>query len=276
MMLPALPLVCLIALLPISSSATACPPLLPTTTRIIGGTTATPDSVSYTASIINAFSSACTASLLSPYWLLTARHCEPTNSTFIFLNTTDRGSGILRPVKATYPFQSFGDADDIALIELAEPAPSDLTFVKINTNASLPLPNAALRSSGFGFTMYAGTASEQMRQVDIPARSMDECLFLFRGTEADLLDLDFRSICGGYFKGRCGVCNGDSGGPLVQLDADGSVVQVGITSRTAGCAWAGLPALFVRVSEFVDWMREVGAEFETSDQAVQTDSGPER
>lgn len=193
----------------------------------------------------------------------------------MFVKTTSIAEGILLPVKATFAFPGAEEADDIALIELAEPAPSDLTFVKVNTNALHPLQNAAVRAVGFGATMFAGASGGELRQVDAPARSLDECKFLYRGVESSLLDLDFRSMCIGYLRGRCGVCHGDSGGPLVQFDADGGVVQVGVASRSFGCAWEGLPPIFVRVSEFVDWMRDVGAEFETSDQALQVDTEPE-
>lgn len=79
------------------------------------------------------------------------------------------------------------------------------------------------------------------------------------------INIDLDVVCAGYMKGRCGVCAGDSGGPLVQFTSDGRPVLVGITSRTYGCAWAGWPAIFTRISSFVGWLEEVGAEFEQAE-----------
>lgn len=130
----------------------------------------------------------------------------------------------------------------------------------------MPSPGAFVRSIGYGTTAYAGPDNKILREVDFPAVSTEMCNqeYVEQGM------LDGRTLCAGYEGGRCGVCNGDSGGPLVQFDEQGRPVQVGIVSRSRGCAWAGAPAIFTRVSAFVDWMEEVGAEFERADDAVQT------
>lgn len=245
-----------------------CPTVLtpPTpTTRIVGGEEASPISVTFVASLIQAFASTCTASLLSSTWLLTARHCLPTDATFVFLGTRHRAEGTLIPIKQVHLHPGDDEQDDIALIQLENPAPQNSTFVRVNTDTSKPSTGAFVKSIGYGSTSYAGPVNRLLREVDTPAVSTATCQTEYLQDTT----LDKRALCAGYEAGRCGICSGDSGGPLIQFDPDGNPVQVGVASRSKGCAWAGVPAIFTRVSEFVDWMEDVGAEFEKSESAQQ-------
>lgn len=45
----------------------------------------------------------------------------------------------------------------------------------------------------------------------------------------------------------------DSGGPLV---TDGNVL-IGVVSTGVGCARPGLPGIYTKVSEYVDWIQKV-------------------
>ncbi|MBA2934676.1 serine protease [Sphingomonas sp. CGMCC 1.13654] len=64
------------------------------------------------------------------------------------------------------------------------------------------------------------------------------------------------------------TCTGDSGGPLVAMTDEEQrdnpfghwdVVQIGIVSWGKGCAQAGSPGVYTRVSEYVDWIRRAMA-----------------
>ncbi|QQP37822.1 Trypsin-1, partial [Caligus rogercresseyi] len=46
-------------------------------------------------------------------------------------------------------------------------------------------------------------------------------------------------------------CQGDSGGPLVQGNT-----LVGIASWGRGCAFAGYPGVYGKVTKFLDWIAE--------------------
>lgn len=48
----------------------------------------------------------------------------------------------------------------------------------------------------------------------------------------------------------------DSGSPLVQIDNDGNVEQVGITSWIAAdpCGQVNAPSVYVQVSAYIDWI----------------------
>ena len=55
-------------------------------------------------------------------------------------------------------------------------------------------------------------------------------------------------ICAGE-KGK-DSCQGDSGGPMV----DAAKKQVGVVSWGIGCALAGYPGVYARVSTYADWI----------------------
>lgn len=257
----------LLLLLHLRPAFSSCPTILSPQTRIVGGTPAPLSTASFTASLLQAFASSCTGSLLSPTWVLTARHCLPTNATFVFLSSTHRSSGPLISVRSVHMPPGDDPRDDIALLRLAHSAPSNATFIKINANPSLPRASAFVRAAGYGLTAFAGPPTRLLRQVDAPAVAPAACRTAYPNDAHSALD--HRTLCAGYSHGRCGVCSGDSGGPLLQYDPAGLPVQVGIVSRSRGCAWRDTPAIFTRLSAFVPWMREVGADFQVAEDALQ-------
>lgn len=51
-------------------------------------------------------------------------------------------------------------------------------------------------------------------------------------------------------------CQGDSGGPLTRLEDGGRRVLVGLVSVGKGCGAPGIPAVYVRVSQYTDWIEQ--------------------
>ena len=87
--------------------------------------------------------------------------------------------------------------------------------------------------------------------VDIPVVDDTTCA----STYADFLPGYFvaaSDMCAGT-AGK-NVCYGDSGGPLYAKDPAGQLVQVGITSRGAGCATKLFPAIFTEVRKVHAWV----------------------
>ncbi|MDK2413455.1 serine protease, partial [Aphanizomenon sp. 202] len=92
---------------------------------------------------------------------------------------------------------------------------------------------------GWGYTVEGGDVSSDLRYVDLPYLTDEECRDIY-GEDSVMIDM----ICAGFLGGQ-GVCNGDSGGPLF---CDG--VQQGIVSWGSGCD--AYPAVYTQVSHYLD------------------------
>lgn len=157
---------------------------------------------------------------------------------------------------------------DITLVKLASAAPNNVTFVFVNINASKPLSGTFARAAGFGRTEPSRAPARAFpNQVDFPVNHPEKCRSIYKGY-ADVTVKFF--LCAGYDPTRCqaDVCLGDSGGPLVQYDAQNRPVLIGIASFGFRCGVPGVPAVYVRVSTFVEWMREKGAQFRRTESPV--------
>jgi secreted trypsin-like serine protease len=52
------------------------------------------------------------------------------------------------------------------------------------------------------------------------------------------------------------LIQGDSGGPLVVYEADGQPCQIGIVSFGGDGCESGEPAVFTRITEYLDWLEQ--------------------
>lgn len=70
--------------------------------------------------------------------------------------------------------------------------------------------------------------------------------------------IDDRVLCAGYAQGGIDTCEGDSGGPMMWAKMDGDHVvfyAIGIVSWGYICAKPGYPAVYTRVTHFIDWIK---------------------
>lgn len=93
------------------------------------------------------------------------------------------------------------------------------------------------------------TYSEELRKVDVPIVSREECAVQYEDHVSDVTD---NMICAGYKKGGKDACVGDSGGP--QVDSTG--VLVGLVSWGNMCALPGYPGVYTRVGNYIEWIAE--------------------
>lgn len=101
---------------------------------------------------------------------------------------------------------------------------------------------------------HAGTGDNSvLREAWVPILSHEQCE-RFIGW----WNLSPNMLCAGFaILGRYDTCQGDSGGPLAcQSMVNGRWYQLGITSFGSGCAEPYSPGVYVKVTRYIEWIRE--------------------
>ncbi|XP_052742213.1 brachyurin-like [Bicyclus anynana] len=237
--------------------------------RIVGGSPSTHGQFKYQAGLIGDIvghtgRSVCGGSLISNNRVVTAAHCwsDGTNQAWRF--TVVLGSVLLfsggtrveslNVVMHPHWFPQL-IRNDIAVIYL----PAPVTFSDSINKISLPsghllndnFVGSEATASGFGITKDGGSiaADQYLSHVRLNVISNLRCSVAFP------LILQPSNICTSTTGGQS-TCRGDSGGPLA-LERDGETVLIGITSfgSALGCE-IGFPAVFVRVTSYIDFITE--------------------
>jgi secreted trypsin-like serine protease len=234
----------------------------------------------------------CGGSVIAGRWVLTAAHCvaDGTASDFAVVEGTlqidfvlddnagpnGRRLGVQRIiVHEQYNLER--KENDIALLELTAAAQSTPVPFARPVMSALEAAGKHAYVTGWGQlretkkdalgrpidakTGQAVTAANmkdyldnKLRQLEIPLIGVQSCRELYKN-QAGVVDA--RTLCAGVPEGGKDSCQGDSGGPLVARDESTSnLVQIGVVSWGAGCANAGSPGVYTRVSAFEGWLRE--------------------
>lgn len=209
----------------------------------------------------------CGGTLIAPRVVVTAAHCVDTPSRRVrvalgvSLNANlDRVTAIdVRAIRLHPGFDVKSLQNDIALLFLAphDPAtlPGPVEPLALNGDEAMPEGGqpAAVTAIGWGsISSYGSLFRPELRQVTLPVVPVDTCKTLF-----GFATVTGQQICAGELDGGgADACQGDSGGPLVQGDK-----LVGIVSWGHGCAQAGKPGVFTRVSSYSTWIAEETARF---------------
>ena len=231
---------------------------------IVGGDDANISDYPYQAAMLgegwgNNYYAYCGASVINEYWVLTAAHCmvgenAPTTAVRVGNSNSYAQGGQTYDVAEIISHPNYNSNtmnNDIALIRLEDPIQFSNNVQPVllvcDQQVELGVEDVGQTSWITGWGEDEGTANNpnQLQVVDVPITASSNY--------GNQIDPDM--IMAGYSNGGYDSCQGDSGGPMVVLATDESTyLQVGIVSWGYGCAEAGYPGVYARVSYFLDWI----------------------
>ncbi|MER5908729.1 serine protease [Streptomyces mirabilis] len=216
---------------------------------IVGGTTTTTTAYPFMMQITDASQNQfCGGTLVAANKVVTAAHCmvgETTSSVRViggrtYLNGTN---GTVSKVSKIWINPDYTDAtngDDVAVLTLSTSMSYTPASYVASTDTGVYATGATARIIGWGTTSESGSSSNQLRTATVPIVSNTSCSGSY-GSEFVASDM----VCAGYTNGGTDTCQGDSGGPLLI-----GGVLAGITSWGNGCAEAGYPGVYTRLTTF--------------------------
>ncbi|WP_393097181.1 S1 family peptidase [Streptomyces sp. LN325] len=216
---------------------------------IVGGTTTTTTAYPFMMQITDASQNQfCGGTLVAANKVVTAAHCmvgETTSSVRVvggrtYLNGTN---GTVSKVGKIWINPGYTDAtngDDVAVLTLSTSMSYTPASYVASTNTGVYAAGTTARIVGWGTTSENGGSSNQLRTATVPIVSDSSCRSSY-GSDYVASDM----VCAGYTNGGTDTCQGDSGGPLLI-----GGVLAGITSWGNGCAEAGYPGVYTRLTTF--------------------------
>jgi trypsin len=222
---------------------------------IVGGRTAFYTDAPYIAAVLFNGVVDCGASQLNDDTLITAAHCfndRENQDIEIRIGSLDweRG-GTLVPVSRIIVnpgYDPSGNDNDIAILKTSRPMPG-VRPIALPGVGDDPLPGSDVKVAGWGFTRENGMAVRFLRTADLPVVGRSVCAANY----ADFSTITANMFCAGNTS--VDACTGDSGGPATALNMLGVRVLEGVVSFGEGCARPERPGVFVRVSTYLDWIR---------------------
>jgi secreted trypsin-like serine protease len=213
---------------------------------------------------------ACTGTVVAPRVILTAGHCvediesnsivEPTKiavATGVSNLTKIPQANISEVVQVlAYPkFDPTKLQGDAGLLILAAPVAAPPIALATSADAALYEAGDELTIAGWGIDdRNTGHAPNQLQAATVPVEEAARCK---RGTRRFYPFFDpSRQVCALDIPGfKITTCHGDSGGPAIATRADGTPVEIGVTSLGDGSCNPSSPGVFTRVDQISTWVQ---------------------
>jgi len=199
----------------------------------------------------------CGAVIISRSAVATAAHCALSMSRtkmHVVAGRQDKRSagGVDTSVSRTWVHPDYtdpGQGNDIAVLTVRGNLPYQPVKVADKSDNELYSSGTKATVLGWGRIADGGARSDYLRSAVVPLITDKSCTSSYGNYDSS------KMVCAGYEKGGIDACQGDSGGPLVVGDT-----LIGIVSWGEGCAKAGKPGVYTRVSAYADDItREMGA-----------------
>lgn len=213
---------------------------------------------------------ACTGTVVAPRVILTAGHCvEDIESSSIVepseiavatgvSNLTKIPQANISEVVQVLAFPNFDPTrlqGDAGLLILAAPVAAPPIAMATSADAPLYEPGTELTIAGWGIDdRNTGHAPNQLQAATVPVEDAARCK---RGTQRFYPFFDpSRQVCALDIPGfKITTCHGDSGGPAIATRADGTPVEIGVTSLGDGSCNPSSPGVFTRVDQISTWVQ---------------------
>jgi len=238
--------------------------------RIVGGNEVTYGSWPWQVLLIIGDShKLCSASIIGPWWIMTAAHCvdgQTLGKVNVYIGIHDyhkpgRAAQQVQLEKITiHPgyFESSKHGFDIALLK----AQAEIVFTDYIRPVCIPPPGVEFPpgticiTAGWGRLFDMGGLPNILHQVRVPLVAFNKCN---ENYPSNRLSQKSHVCAGNTEKGGVDACQGDSGGPLMCLHAESTWFQVGITSFGIGCGESKYPGVYTSTHMMYDWIvKETG------------------